>query len=606
MAIAAGPESYKELLLFLGTAGVVVPLFTRLHVSPVLGFLAAGVALGPFGLGALAPREPWLSAISITNVEEVARIAEFGVAFLLFMIGLELSWERLMRMRRLVFGLGPLQVVLSAIALGLVAFALGQAPAAASVLGGALAMSSTALVLPSLAERKRLSSATGRASFAVLLFQDLAVAPLLFLVAMLGAGEGVALGASLIYALAPAVIALAALVGVGRLILRPLFHLVATTRSDELFVAACLLVVIGTGVITAFSGLSMALGAFIAGLLLAETEYRRQVEVTIQPFQGLLLGFFFMSVGAGLDISQVIARPVPTLGIAIGLIALKAIILLPLASVFGLSPVVARQVALVLGPGGEFAFVVIGAAVLTRVVPADAGAIAMIAATLSMFSIPLLVRLSERGAAPRVAEDPALLAFTPQPSDSPARVIIVGYGRVGKLVGDMLARHDIPHLAIDSDPTLVARERRDGKVIFYGDATRVELLRRCGIATARALVVTIDASAAVEAVVTVARAERPDLTIVARARDAPHATKLYGLKVTDAVPETIEASLQLSEALLIDIGVPMGLVIASIHEKRDEFRRDLQPSEEDRRTRRAIRTATRHLPKDESAQGEQR
>ncbi len=604
MAIASGPESYKELLLFLGTAGVVVPLFTRLHVSPVLGFLAAGVALGPFGLGALARHEPWLSAISITNVEEIARIAEFGVAFLLFMIGLELTWERLMRMRRLVFGLGPLQVVLSATALGLIALALGQAPAAASVLGGALAMSSTALVLPSLAERKRLSSAAGRASFAVLLFQDLAVAPLLFLVAILGAGESVALGASLIYALAPAVIALAALVGIGRLILRPLFHLVATTRSDELFVAACLLVVIGTGVVTAFSGLSMALGAFIAGLLLAETEYRRQVEVTIQPFQGLLLGFFFMSVGAGLDISQVIAKPVPTLGIAVGLIALKAIILLPLASVFGLSPSVSRQVALVLGPGGEFAFVVIGAAVASRIVPADAGAIAMIAATVSMFSIPLLVRLSERGAAPRVAEDPALLALTPQPSDTPARVIIVGYGRVGKLVGDMLARHDIPHLAIDSDPTLVARERRDGKVIFYGDATRVELLRRCGISTARALVVTIDASTAVEAVVTVARAERPDLTIVARARDAPHATKLYGLKVTDAVPETIEASLQLSEALLIDIGVPMGLVIASIHEKRDEFRRDLQPPEEDRRTRRAIRTATRHPPKDESAPGE--
>jgi K+:H+ antiporter len=604
MAIASGPESYKELLLFLGTAGVIVPLFTRLHVSPVLGFLAAGVALGPFGLGALARQEPWLSAISITNVEEIARIAEFGVAFLLFMIGLELTWERLMRMRRLVFGLGPLQVVLSAIALGLIALALGQAPAAASVLGGALAMSSTALVLPSLAERKRLNSAAGRASFAVLLFQDLAVAPLLFLVAILGAGESVALGASLIYALAPAAIALAALVGIGRLILRPLFHLVATTRSDELFVAACLLVVIGTGVVTAFSGLSMALGAFIAGLLLAETEYRRQVEVTIQPFQGLLLGFFFMSVGAGLDISQVIARPVPTLGIAIGLIALKAIMLLPLGRVFGLSPVVARQVALVLGPGGEFAFVVIGAAVATRIVPADAGAIAMIAATVSMFSIPLLVRLSERGAAPRVAEDPALLALTPQPSDSPARVIIVGYGRVGKLVGDMLARHDIPYLAIDSDPTLVARERRDGKVIFYGDATRVELLRRCGIGTARALVVTIDASAAVEAVVTVARAERPDLTIVARARDAPHATKLYGLKVTDAVPETIEASLQLSEALLIDIGVPMGLVIASIHEKRDEFRRDLQPPEEDRRPRRAIRTATRHPPKDESAPGE--
>lgn len=598
MATASGPETYKELLLFLGTAGVVVPLFTRLHVSPVLGFLAAGIALGPFGLGALARHEPWLSTISITNVEEIAHVAEFGVAFLLFMIGLELSWERFMRMRRLVFGLGPLQVVLSATVLALIAFALGQTPAAATVLGAALALSSTAIVLPSLAERKRLNSAAGRASFAVLLFQDLAVAPLLFLVAMLEASEGVALGPSLIYALAPAVMALAALVGLGRLILRPLFHLVATTHSPELFVAACLLVVIGTSVAAAAAGLSMALGAFVAGLLLAETEYRRQIEVTIQPFQGLLLGFFFVSVGAGLDLSQVLANPVPTLGLAAGLVAVKFLILWPLGMAFGLPPRVARQVALVLGPGGEFAFVVIGAAVAAHVVPPGAGAIAMVAATLSMVSIPVLVRLSERGTAQRPQDDPALLTLTPQPADRPPRVIIVGYGRVGKLVGEMLVRHDIPYLAIDSDPTLVARERRDGKLIFYGDATRVELLRRCGIATARALVVTIDAFAAVESVVRVARAERDDLTIVARARDAPHASKLYGLKVTDAVPETIEASLQLSEALLIDIGVPMGLVIASIHEKRDEFRRALQPPREDQRQRRAIRTAIRDLPKE--------
>jgi K+:H+ antiporter len=601
MATASGPETYKELLLFLGTAGVVVPLFTRLHVSPVLGFLAAGIVLGPFGLGALARQHPWLSAVSISNVEEVAQVAEIGVAFLLFMIGLELSWERLVRMRKLVFGLGPLQVVLSAIALGLIAFALGQSPASASVLGGALALSSTAIVLPSLAERRRLNSTAGRASFAVLLFQDLAVAPLLFLVAMLGAREGGTLGSNLIYALATAVMALGILVGLGRLILRPLFHLVATTRSAELFVAACLLVVIGTGVIAAASGLSMAFGAFVAGLLLAETEYRRQVEVTIQPFQGLLLGLFFLSVGAGLDISQVLAKPVPTIGLAIGLVLIKVLVLLPLSSAFGMPSRVARQVALVLGPGGEFAFVVIGAAVAKNVVPPDAGAIAMIAATLSMVSIPVLARLSERGKSQRPPDDPALQTLSPEPADSPARVIIVGYGRVGRLVGEMLARHNIPYLAIDSDPTAVARERRDGKAIFYGDATRVELLRRCGIATARALVVTIDASAAVESVVKVARGERDDLTIVARARDAPHATKLYGLKVTDAVPETIEASLQLSEALLIDIGVPMGLVIASIHEKRDEFRRALQPPQDDRRQRRAIRTATRHLPKDQGS-----
>lgn len=596
---APGPETYKELLLFLSTAGVIVPLFGRLRVSPVLGFLAAGVALGPFGLGALTSHAPWISAISITNVGQIAHVAEFGVAFLLFMIGLELTWERLMRMRKLVFGLGSLQVIISSFVLGLIAFLLGQAPASATVLGSALALSSTAIVLPSLAERKRLSSAAGRASFAVLLFQDLAVAPLLFMIAMLGAQEGVGLGTGLVYALAPAVIVLPILVGLGRLILRPLFQLVAATKSNELFVATCLLVVIGTGVITATSGLSMAIGAFIAGLLLAETEYRRQIEVTIQPFQGLLLGMFFVSVGAALDLSHFLANPALTLCVAFAFVVIKVLILLPISRAFGLPSRVAREAALVLGPGGEFAFIAIGAAIAANVVPAAAGATAMVAATLSMFAIPLLVRLAERGARVRHPDDPALLSLTPQPDDGPARVIIVGYGRVGELVGQMLARHDVPHLAVDSDPNLVARQRRDGKPIFYGDATRAELLRRCGIATARALVVTLDAPAAIESVVAAARAERPDLTIVARARDAAHATKLYNLKVTDAVPETIEASLQLSEALLIDIGVPMGLVIASIHEKRDEFRHALQgPSDQDRQ-RHSIRASTRPTESDQ-------
>jgi len=592
-----GLESYKELLLFLATAGIIVPLFARLHASPVIGFLVAGVVLGPFGLGALAGEMRWLSAFSITNVGQIAHLAEFGVAFLLFMIGLELSWDRLMRTRKLVFGLGSVQVIVSAAVLGLIAFALGQTPTSATVLGSALALSSTAIVLSSLAERKRLNTAAGRSSFAVLLFQDLAVAPLLFMVNMLGAreGAGLGLGSGLIYALAPAVIALALLVGLGRLVLRPLFQLVAATRSAELFVAACLLVVIGTGLIMAAAGQSMALGAFIAGLLLAETEYRRQIEVTIQPFQGLLLGMFFVSVGAGLDLSYVLANPIPTLGVAFGLVAVKILVIWPVARMFALPAKVARDVAVALGPAGEFAFVVIGAATAANLVPAETGATAMVAATVSMMAIPLLVRLSERAAPTRPVEDPALSNLTPQSMDAPARVIIVGYGRVGQLVGQMLTRHDIPYLAVDTDPALVARERREGKAIFYGDATQVELLRRCGIGTARALVVTMDTPAAVESIVIAARAEREDLTIVARARDAPHATKLYSLHVTDAVPETIEASLQLSEALLIDIGVPMGPVIASIHEKRDEFRRALQPAQEVGRQRRAIRRATRRV-----------
>jgi len=588
-----GPENYKELLLFLTTAGVIVPLFGRLKLSPVFGFLAAGILLGPFGLGALVGDWPWLSAISITDVGQIALLAEFGVAFLLFMIALELSWSRLLLMRKLVFGLGGLQVLTSTAVLAAIAGLLGQTPASAVVLGCALAMSSTAIIIPSLVERKLLNTTVGRASFAVLLFQDLAVAPLLFMVTILGSREGTGLGAGLLYALAPAAVALFAMAGIGRLILRPLFKLVATTKSNELFVAACLLVVIGSGLITALSGQSMALGAFVAGLLLAETEYRRQIEVTIQPFQGLLLGLFFVSVGARLDLSEIIANPVVTVGVAIGLFAIKALTLFPIARLSGLTTRHAGEVALVLGPGGEFALILIGAAVAGNVVPGAVAATATVAATLTMIGVPLLVRLLGRDRAYAGTADPSFAGLTPQHDDGLERVIVVGYGRVGQLVAEMLTRHGLRFLAIDADPVLVGKERGRGSTIYYGDATRIELLRRCGIQSARALVVTLDNAEAVASIVSSARSERADLTIVARARDAVHATELYELKVTDAVPETIEASLQLSQAVLVGIGIPMGPVIASIHERRDEFRKMLQPADGSNRERHAIRPRSR-------------
>jgi CPA2 family monovalent cation:H+ antiporter-2 len=569
---------YKETLIFLVTAGIVAPLFFRLHISPVLGFLLAGVALGPFGLGRLAARAPWLDALALTNVEAIDRVAAFGVVFLLFMMGLELSFERLTRMRRLVFGLGLAQVVLSSLLLGAVVLWLGQPPVAALVIGAALSMSSTALIIPVLAERKRLNLAAGRVSFAVLLFQDLAVAPLLFMVTMLVGSRENGLELGLALTLAPAALALSGLIVLGRLVLRPLFHSVAMTRSTEFFMAACLLVVLGTGLIAAISGLSMALGAFVAGLLLAETEYRREVEVTIEPFKGLLLGLFFVAVGAGLDLSLLIARPLPILLIAGAIVAAKAVALLVLGRAFRLPARVAREVALLLGPGGEFAFVMIGAAVAGQVVAPKVGQTVLVAVTLTMLATPALARLGEllAGRLPPPGLSPE--AMEPPPEDEGHRVIIVGYGRVGTLIGEMLDRHNIPYIAVDSDARSIARQRQAGKPIYFGDATRPEFLRRCGIDRARALVVTMDAPRANEAVVEAARALRADITLVARARDAAHAKALYELGVTDAVPETIEASLQLSEAVLVDIGVPMGVVIASIHERRDEYRKLLLAS----------------------------
>jgi CPA2 family monovalent cation:H+ antiporter-2 len=579
---------YREALLFLVTAGVVAPLFFRIRVSPVLGYLMAGVALGPFGLGRLARRAPWLDALALTNVESIGRLAAFGVVVLLFTVGLELSFERLKRMRRLVFGLGLAQVVVSTLALGAAAYALGQKPAAALLIGAALSLSSTAIVIPVLAEEKRLGALVGRVSFAALLFQDLAVAPLLVLAAALAGGRIENLGAGLVLTLTPAALALAAAIVVGRLALRPLFHSVAMTRSPEFFMAACLLVVLGSALTAAASGLSMALGAFVAGLLLAETEYRREIQVTIEPFKGLLLGLFFVSVGAGLDLSVLTARPVEILALTAGFVVVKAIALFALARLFGAPSRVAAEVALLLGPGGEFAFVMIAAAVAGGVVAVADGQTLLVAVALSMLTIPLLGRIGAALARsqPRALAPEALVA---PPDDESRRVIIVGYGRVGALIGEMFDMHRIPFIAVDIDATLIARERRAGKPVYFGDASREEFLRRCGIETARALVVTMDAPSANEAVVAVARRLRPDVTLIARARDAAQARTLYGLGVTDAVPETIEASLQLSEAALVDLGVPMGRVIASLHEKRDEFRKLLIAAGASRDTRGARR-----------------
>ena len=590
MAGQAFPEGTRELLLFLGTAGIAVPLFSRLRVSPVLGFLIAGVALGPFGLGALAGLVPALSVLAISDSHRLAGIGELGVVFLLFMVGLELSFERLSRLRRLVFGFGALQLAGSAAVVALPAALLGLPPAGAIVLGLALALSSTAVTVPVLAERKHLNSTAGRTVFAVLLFQDLAVAPLLFTVSALSTPREGGLGLELLVTLGPAVLALGLIVLLGRLVLRPLFHVVAATRSTEFFMAACLLVVIGTGAVAVGGGLSMSLGAFLAGLLLAETEFRREIEVTIEPFKGLLLGLFFVSIGVGLDLGALLARPELVLLIGPGVVAAKALLVYGLGRLFRLPRGTAGEVGLLLGPSGEFAFVLVSQAAAAELLPAPLAHTTTVSVTLTMMLIPLLARIGERlGRRPAALPLPAELP----PEDGEARVIIVGYGRVGRLVGEMVAMHGLPFIAVDGDPRLVRRERDAGAPVFYGDATRHDFLNRCGLGTARGLVLTLNDTRVAEEVVSAARAERGDLTIVARARDAEQARRLYDLGATDAVPETIEASLQLSEAALVDMGVAAGHVIASVHEKRDEFRRLLNERRPDGRERRAIRRPAR-------------
>lgn len=604
MAAAIDLQSYQEPILFLATAGIVVPLFHRLKISPVLGFLAAGALLGPYGLGRLVPTYPWVNWVTFTNPEGTSRLAEFGVVFLLFTIGIELSWQRLRTLRRLVFGFGSLQVLLGALILGLAfyAFKTVETITAATVVGLALALSSTAIVIPVLAEQKRLNTAAGRASFSALLFQDLLVAPILFAIAVLDTSKPDVTMSTFAVLLLQAVIALVLIIGLGRIILRPFFQLVSATKSPELFMAACLLVVMVTSVIAAASGLSMALGAFIAGILLSETEYRRAIDVTIQPFKGLLLGVFFVSVGMSLDLFRFLEAPLLILSLAATVMLIKGATIVALGRHFGLNTAEATETGLLLGPGGEFALVILGAAMIAGLVPGGIGQNLLLVTTITMVAIPLLARLGlrlSRRLEVRRPLDP--LATVAPPTDEIGRVIIAGYGRVGQLVAEMLERHKVPYLAIDLDPSRVAAERKAGKPVFYGDGTYPEFLRACGIDRALALVITLDTLSSIEGVVSAARQECSDITIVARARDARHATQLYELGVDDAVPETIEASLQLSEAVLSDIGVPMGLVIASIHERRDEFREILRRKNPKRDPERDVFQARRRVGKPASS-----
>lgn len=605
-----GGEDYKDLLLFLAAAGVVAPLFSRLKLSPVLGFLAAGVLLGPHGLGRFADQAPWLAWLTITDREQVVVLSELGVAFLLFMIGLELSWERLKAMRRLVFGLGLSQVVLCSLVLAGGFLLAGQSLGAAAVAGLALALSSTAVVMPTLAQGGRLKGGVGRATFAVLLAQDLAVAPILVTVAVIAAvvGAGAAAGpdtgavGTALLSLVPTVIGLGLLVVLGRLVMRPLFRLVARADGPELFVAAALLVVVGAGTAAQAAGLSMSLGALIAGLLLAETEYRRAVEMHIEPFKGLLLGVFFVGVGIGLDLEAVAADPATVFGLAVLLTLTKAVLIAGLARAWGLGWRAALEIGLVLGPAGEFAFVILNTGLVEGLAtPAFTQAL-MVSATLSLFSIPLLASAGQR-LARRLPQRPTEDETAPGPEaeaeGDPARTLIVGFGRVGRLVAELLTEHGQPWLAVDADPRAVTAARREGLPVVYGDAARPELLRRLGVDTARALVVTMDSPGKIDEAAAAARAARRDLILIARARDDRHAVRLYAMGVTDAVPETTEASLQLAENTLVDLGVPMGLVLASIHDRRDRYRQLFQaaaPEARGDRPARALRSTRRNPP----------
>ena len=577
MAEGIDVAAYKEVLLVLGTAALVVPLFHRLRISPIFGFILMGAMLGPDGLAQFGSSFPLLNAVTVADRTQFHTIAELGVVFLLFMIGIELSFERLGTMRWLVFGLGGAKLLLAAFAIALASLLAGAARQDALMIGICLALSSTALVVQLLADQKRLGTTTGRASFAVLLFEDIAVVPILVGISVLGAPSSSSLVATLGMAGLKAAIAILSIILVGRYLLRPVFRGVAATKSPELFMAACLLVIVGTSLVTAISGLSMALGAFLAGLLLAETEYRREIEVTIEPFKGLLLGVFFFSVGMSLDIGSILAAPLKTFICVFALMAIKTTVSFPLMRLFKIHRAASLESALLLSSAGEFAFVVLGLAIELKVIDRSFGGFAITVGSLSLALLPFVGPLARRIS----RRSQPVKALSAEASEIPDQaethqVIIVGFGRVGRLVASMLEEHKISYLAIDADAPSVTLSRRRGEKVYYGNAMRPEFLERCGLAVAQAVVVTMDSRIAVENVTVAVRQLRPDVPLIVRARDSAQARDLYRKGATEAVPEAFEASLHLAEATLIGAGVPLGLVIGSIHERRDRFRAEFQ------------------------------
>jgi monovalent cation:H+ antiporter-2, CPA2 family len=554
----------------------VIPLFHRLRVSPVLGFMLVGVAVGPFGFATFADHLPLLGSITLSQPETIKPIAELGISMLMFMIGLELSLERLRVMRRLVFGFGLSQFVLCAVVIAAIAYAFGAPLSVAAVAGTALAMSSTAVVVQVLAQEKRLAGPVGRASLGVLLFQDIVAVPVLFVISILGVNAPAENGA-FAWTIGQAIVVVLGLIVAGRVVLRPLFRSVARTGSPELFVAACLLVILATGLATAAVALPMELGSLIAGLLLAETEFRRQIEVTIEPFKGLLVGVFLISIGMSLDLSYIVTDAPRLVAGGVVQVAFKLAIIACLARVFGLRWTTGLQAGLLLGPGGEFGFVILVLARAVQLIGVDTARFPLVLAAVTMACIPLLSALGRRIArsvTALTAIDPELMV--PVSEDATSRVILAGFGRVGETVASLLEVHRVPYVAVDNDPDRVAAQRVLRRPVYWGDITQAELLHRLHIDTARAVVVTMSDHAASDRLVAAARAERDDVLIIVRARDARHAAHLYAIGATDAVPETIEASLQLSEAVLLDLGVAMGPVIATIHEKRAEMQAQIR------------------------------
>ena len=522
-----------DIIILLIAAVIIVPLFQTAKLGAVPGFVVAGIIVGPSGLGL------------ISTVEEIKHLAEIGVVLLLFVIGIELKPSRLWLMRRYVFGLGTLQVIVAGALLGLISYFIFENPLRSSILiGPALALSSTAFVLQILTEQKLLTSLYGRASISVLLLQDLAVVPLLALVPLLSLPE-LNIGGDIGFALVESLVIVTLVVVIGRFFLHPILHRVALAGNPEIFTATAVLIVLGTALVTEYAGLSMAMGAFLAGLMISDSFYRHQILAEIQPFRGLLLGLFFMSMGMALNVDLFTKEPLFFIFMTALLLAVKAAILFPICYLFGLKFKNSLAVALILAQSGEFALVLFSLARINDLMAPMLFQQLLLIVLLSMIATPALAQIAKRLVH---TEEASKTRQIEEPEEAP--IVITGFGRVGHRIGEMLTSAGKQFVALDSNASIVERERENGHPVFFGDARQAELLKAAGANNADVFVVTLNDPVATEAVVSSLLETYPNVKVYARGNSLSQCKKLYELGASGVVSENIEASIELARMTL--------------------------------------------------------
>lgn len=575
MAFELDNKGFSDALVILGAAGLVIPGFARFRISPVIGFILVGILVGPAGLGSLVGTYPWLYHFTISDPHSIEPFAEFGIILLLFSIGLELSFRRLWSMRRLVFGVGAAELLGSGAILAMGLYFLGQPLAGAIGLGLAIALSSTALVLPMAGTQ----SPVGRSAFSMLLFEDLALVPIIFMLGALAPTASDAGFGSLVETLIKGGITVTIMLVAGKYLLTHIFSQAARTKSPEVFLAASLLVVIVSSMVTSIVGLSPIVGALLAGLLIAETEYHGEVEIITAPFKGLALGVFLLTVGMSLDMRVILANWPMLVTAVIGVVIVKTVVTALLLRFSGARRAVALEVGLLMSSPSETTLIVLSAASAAQLILPSTAAFWQIVTAIGLTITPLLARLGH-DVARRI--DLASGEEPPPMGDDGSRpaAVVIGFGRVGRMVCDLLKTHNQPFVVVESDADVVAEGRRGGYPIMFGDVSRAEMLDKLRLGHARALILTMDDPVLSIRVTKRVRGWVPDLPIIARARDPDHAAQLYKAGASDAVPETLESSLQLAETALVDLGVAMGPVIASIHQTREDLRQEIKEAGE--------------------------